>query len=454
MTEQPRPVPDRDVATAREKFHCPACGAEANWNPAKQALICPFCGTQSPATLQEKATGTVIVEHDLVAALRSVPDEARGWKAEKTSVRCQSCQAISVLDPDKVGQRCAFCGSAQLVPYTEVKDVIRPESLLPLEVAEPQARDLIRAWYGRQWFAPNKLKSKALTDTAKGVYLPYWTFDASAHAVWTAEAGEYYYVKEGDRRVQRVKWNPASGELSHAFDDDLVPASRGVAASRLRGAEPFPTTVGLVPYDAGYLAGWTVERYQIDLVSAAAHARQQMEAELRRLCGAQVPGDTYRNLEVRATFTNQTFKHILVPVWLLTYTYGAKSYQVVVNGVTGRIAGGRPWSWVKILLAALVVLLVLYLLNSLVSHPRAAQPLQDGAQAGLHETGRRGVLPPIGSGLERRKRRFDFASRSGKLNRQRRIDRTRFGGVPKLIDHLFGLLHVEHRYRRPAVGAR
>ena len=365
MNDEPRPAPPPDdVATARAKFHCPACGAEANWNPAKQALICSFCGTESPATLQTRAADTLIVEHDLVAALRNIPDEERGWQAEKTSVRCQSCQAISVFDPDKVGRRCDFCGSAQLVPYTEVKDSFRPESLLPLKVSEPQARDLIRTWYGRQWFAPNKLKSKALTDTAKGVYLPYWTFDASAHAVWSAESGVYYFVNQGGKQVRQVRWSQASGELSHVFDDELVPASKGVTAASLRGAEPFPTTMGLVPYDAGYLAGWTVERYQIDLVSAAARSRQQMEAELRRLCGAQVPGDTFRNLEVQATFTNQCFKHILVPVWLLTYAYGAKSYQVVVNGVTGKIAGGRPWSWIKILLAVVAVLIVLYLLNS------------------------------------------------------------------------------------------
>src|SRR5439155_3651560 len=99
------------------------------------------------------------------------------------------------------------------------------------------------------------------------------------------------------------------------------PASVGVNPRRLRGVEPFPTTEGLIPYDAGFLAGWTVERYQIDLVNAAARSRQQMEAELQRLCAEQVPGDTHRNLNVRATFADQRFKHILVPVWLLTYVY-------------------------------------------------------------------------------------------------------------------------------------
>ena len=101
MTD-PRPPdgagPTDKVASARQKFPCPACGAEANWNPAKQALVCPFCGTESPATLQTLGADTAIVEHDLAAALASIPDSARGWQAAKTSVRCQSCQAISVFD--------------------------------------------------------------------------------------------------------------------------------------------------------------------------------------------------------------------------------------------------------------------------------------------------------------------------------------------------------------------
>ncbi len=95
-----------------------------------------------------------------------------------------------MFDAAKVGRRCDFCGSAQLVPYEQVKDSFRPESLLPFKVSESQARDLIRRWYGRQWLAPNALKSKALTDTVKGIYLPYWTFDAHADATWTAEAGD------------------------------------------------------------------------------------------------------------------------------------------------------------------------------------------------------------------------------------------------------------------------
>jgi len=354
---------DELSATALEKYHCPACGAEAQWNPARQALICSYCGTVSPAQLQVRGAATVIVEHDLAQALRSIPDSARGWDARKTSVKCQSCHAISVFDPDKIAKRCDFCGAAAFVPYEEVKDAFRPESLLPLKVPETRARELIRAWYRRQWLAPNNLDRMALTDTVRAVYLPYWTFDATASAQWTAEAGDYYYVGSGKQRERRVRWRPASGELSHVFDDELVCASTGVHGGMLRQVEPFPTSE-LVPYDAGYLAGWTVERYQIDLVSAAEHSRQVMNEKLRAMCAAQVPGDTYRNLQVHAEFSGQTFKHVLAPVWLLTYVYGRTSYQVIINGVTGQIAGSRPWSWIKVTLLVLLIAIVAIVLSN------------------------------------------------------------------------------------------
>ena len=362
-------------ATAQQKFSCPACGGEARWDPGKKALVCAFCGTTSPAQVQLTATGEqVIVEHDLIQALRAIPDDQRGWQAKKISVKCQSCQAISVFDPSRVGQRCDFCGSTALVPYEEIKEAFRPESLLPMKVSENQVRDSIHRWYRTRWFAPNQLKRAALTDTVKGLYIPYWTFDAQVHAEWTAESGYYYYEQEtyrdsdGElktRQVQKIRWQPSSGQMDHFFDDELVPASRGVQPEMLRRIEPFPTK-DLTTYQPGFLSGWVVERYQIDLGTAAHTARQEMDAELRQMCAAQVPGDTHRNLQVEADYSGQTFKHILVPIWLLTYNYGARNFQVVINGYTAAIAGKYPKSWVKIMLAVLAVLaaVALFLLLS------------------------------------------------------------------------------------------
>ena len=69
-------------------------------------------------------------------------------------------------------------------------------------------------------------------------------------------------------------------------------------------------------------------------------------------------GDTHRNLRIFPTFSGRTFKHVLVPIWLLTYNYGARAFRVIVNGYTGRIAGKYPISPWKVLFAALVILVV------------------------------------------------------------------------------------------------
>ncbi|MEI8340953.1 MAG: zinc ribbon domain-containing protein, partial [Verrucomicrobiota bacterium] len=302
---------------AQKKFSCPSCGGEAQWNAAKQALVCVYCGTVSPATVDAE-TGA-IQEHDLAAALRNIPDDQRGWQAEKVSVKCQSCQAISVFDAGRVGQRCEFCGSSALIPFEQTRAPIKPESLLAFKLAESQVRDKIHEWYRSRWFAPSLLKSGARTDTVKGFYLPYWTFDAQAHADWTAESGYHYYEtetytdgdgKEQTRQVQRTRWQPSSGSVDNFFDDELVPASHGVPSELLHKIEPFPTPE-LVKYDPGFLSGWIVEQYQIDLVAAAQRAREQMETEMQKLCAREVPGDTYRDLQVNDDFSAQTFKHIL-----------------------------------------------------------------------------------------------------------------------------------------------
>jgi predicted RNA-binding Zn-ribbon protein involved in translation (DUF1610 family) len=345
---------------ALDKHACPACGAQANWNAGKQALVCPYCGAVSPVELA--SDGTIVKEHDLVAALRNIPSDRKGWEADRVSVQCQSCKAITLFEPGRVAQNCEFCGSPKIVPQTATRAPIVPESVLPFQVSESKVREDLRRWYGSRWFAPNRLRSAALTDKVHGLYIPYWTFDAQVAARWTAEAGYYYYVTERrggkTERVRKVRWEPAAGALEHFFDDELVAATKGVPADLLRKVEPFQTQA-LVPYDHGYVSGWVVEQYQIDLVAAAQHARARMDATTRQLCSQQVPGDTQRNLQVDATYTGQTFKHVLVPLWIVAYNYGSRTFQVLVNGQTGRIAGTHPYSWIKIALAVFAALIVL-----------------------------------------------------------------------------------------------
>ena len=306
-TGQPDGAGPSDASPTRaQKFHCPACGAEAHWNPAKQALICPFCGTESPATLQTRGADTVDrrARSGRGAARHSRLERAAG-RREKISVRCQSCQAISVFDADKVGQRCEFCGSAQLVPYEQVKDAFRPESLLPFEdhrVAGARADPRV----------VRPAVARAEQPRSEGAHrhgqrrLPA-VLDVRRHGARALDGrGRQVLLRtaRASKRVQRRALDAGSGELSHVFDDELVCASTGRRRRRCcgRSSRFRPTT--LMPYDPGYLAGWTVERYQIDLVAAAAAiARSRWTRRCDSCAPSRCPATPIAISQVDATFT-------------------------------------------------------------------------------------------------------------------------------------------------------
>ncbi len=362
-----------------QKFPCPKCGAEVDFDAEHGTLVCAYCGHQATVPVTEQAIKEYHLENALQEML-SAPHEV-GYGENKRSLKCESCGAVNTIDANIISTECAFCGSNQVVPQEHVAQVVKPESLLPFRVDRNKAVDLFRTWLGRGFFRPNPVKRIAKDAEARlqGVYLPFWTFDAFTSSWWRAEAGHYYYVTESysttdqegkrvqrTRQVQKIRWEPASGSLQLAFDDVLVPASQSVERSMLERIYPFETAA-LVPYEPGYLSGWGAEAYTVDLRSGWETAQEIVKENVRQACAQQVPGDTHRNLEVRTAFSNMTYKHTLFPVWIASYRYGGKVYQFLVNGQTGEVQGEAPISWIKVTLVVLLVIAVLAVIFWLLS---------------------------------------------------------------------------------------
>lgn len=187
------------------------------------------------------------------------------------------------------------------------------------------------------------------------------------HSDWSADAGYYYYVQvptvvlvNGKPQMQmrterRVRWEPAWGARDDAYDDLLVHASRGLPAGLAAKLGTFDLSK-LVPYRPEYLAGWRAEEYALDLATGWNAAQERIVAEQRSRCSGDVPGDTQRNLRVHDRISDVRWKHVLLPLWSLTYTHDGRSYAVLIHGQTGRVVGDAPYSWVKILLFVLALL--------------------------------------------------------------------------------------------------
>lgn len=354
------------ISAAIRKFPCTACGADVVWKPGAAALVCPYCGTRQ----EVEPAGEPVRERSLAEGLARPRDT--GWGIERKSVRCTRCGATETLDPAVAATSCAFCGTPTVVEAPANPDLVRPEGLLPFAIDFHAAVARFRDWIGRLWFRPGDLKEKSSVATLRGVYVPFWTFDADTRSHWSADAGFNYQVQvqvtRGGRSVTetqtRTRWEHRSGTLDKRFDDLPVPASRGLDPTATHGIEPFPTD-RLVPYDPRYLSGFLAEEYGVDLPEAERAARERMTEEIRAACGAAVPGDTYRNLQVETSWSELAYKGALLPIWIAAYQYGGKTYRFLVNGVTGQVDGDAPWSWAKIAAAVAAAVLLILLLSRL-----------------------------------------------------------------------------------------
>ena len=347
-----------------QRFPCGQCGAELLWKPGAGALQCEYCGFTNTAP---EGTGSVD-ELDFRAMLAEL--ERTEEVETASSVRCQACAAEVDKPTDIESFTCPFCGSA-IVAAAESRRLIKPKALLPFKIERAAARDRYHHWLASLWFAPGGLKKYArLTGGLKGVYVPYWTYDANTRSQYEGMRGEHYWVTVGSgknkRRVRKTRWYPASGAVRDRFDDILILASRSLPQRYADRLEPWDLSA-LTPLDHAYLSGFTTERYQVDLAQGFGQAKSIMDDHIRTHVASDIGGDTQRIHWIKSEYKDLTFKHILLPIWIAAYRYREKTYRFLVNARTGEVQGERPWSWLKIAGVVLLGLVVVGLGAWLVS---------------------------------------------------------------------------------------
>lgn len=319
---------------------------------------------QSIAAETPWSQSRALAELDLDKALR---DDLPGQAMEEVrTTSCPSCGALVEFDGATHATECPFCATP-VVSETGSHRLIKPQALIPFVLSEPEARSAMTGWLGRLWFAPSGLvdyarKGRAMT----GMYVPYWTFDADTRSRYRGQRGDYHYEtrtvtvrvngrsEQRQQQVRHTRWSPASGQVAREFDDVLVMASTSLPQPL--GDELTPWDLkALVAYKPDYLAGFRAEGYTVPLADGHAVARKRMAAVIQRDVRQDIGGDEQRVDAVETAHSNETFKHVLLPIWTAAYKYNGKSYRFLVNGQTGEVQGERPWSVWKILLACLVV---------------------------------------------------------------------------------------------------
>ena len=349
---------------AERHFPCESCGADLRYAPGQIHLRCDHCGHEQDIPAAPGARVLALNEHDLGAALRhALP---AGAMEETAATRCPGCGSLVEFQGATHATECPFCATPVVIGTGTTRQ-IKPQAVLPFALDERTARQYMGQWLGGLWFAPNGLVEYARKGRAlNGLYVPYWTFDAATRSNYQGERGDHYYVTETvrvdgkteQRQVQKTRWTGARGWVKRAFDDVLVLASTSLPRHYTDALAPWDLAA-LQPYREDYLSGFTAEGYTVELAEGWSRAQEVMAGVIHQDVRRDIGGDAQKVHRIDTEYSAETFKHVLLPIWMAAYKYNGKTYRFVVNGQTGRVQGERPWSVWKITFAVLTVALVL-----------------------------------------------------------------------------------------------
>jgi hypothetical protein len=312
------------VEAHADRFMCPKCGGRMSFAPDGQSLVCEYCTrNETLGTAQTEAE-----EEDFIVAMSTM--RGHGQPLSQQVFHCDGCGAEFILPPTLISATCLYCGSAHVVNLENLHDLIAPDAVLPHAFNQKRA-----AWYLVQWVEKHKIKPEARVELPRGLYLPIWTFDLGGVIRYTAERVEEEENPFGRQHTYRtVRF---TDEYPISVNDQPIPATRKLSQPLARLLRTFDLTAAR-PYDPRYLADWPAEVYDVTMSDASLDARGQafkhMKADLPNMAGSiNLISSSSAGMMV------ESFKLVLLPLWMTEVKQEGRDHLVLINGQNGAVGG-------------------------------------------------------------------------------------------------------------------
>jgi DNA-directed RNA polymerase subunit RPC12/RpoP len=309
-------------------FICQQCGGKLAFSPDRQRLTCTYCNRQM-TLYQAIQDGAMVDEQDFAVALATARGHSR--PVATLSLSCRSCGAAFMLAPQVLSLTCPYCTSAYVVNAAETRTLTPPGAIIPFAVDHDKAAKALDAW-----LHDNFRRKQAQTAPPAALYLPAWTFDVGGEVQWRAFATESQH--------EAFTQSARSGSYPILYHDVLVPATHTLPPALTSALHDYPLD-GLVPYDAGYLADWPAQTYEISLAAASLVARKRVWQDARQkvTTRASVELGYIRDLTLSsAAMMIESYKLILLPVWIARYRLDNRDHTALINGQTASVQADQP----------------------------------------------------------------------------------------------------------------
>ncbi|MBE6886362.1 MAG: hypothetical protein E7486_05355 [Ruminococcaceae bacterium] len=339
------------MATLLE-YKCPCCDGAISFDSSLQKMKCPYCGTEfDMETLRAYDEERASDQPDEMSwqtggGSEWIPGEEEGMRVYV----CNSCGGEIVADEHTAATSCPYC-SNPVVMQGNLSGMLRPDYVIPFKLDKEAAKAGLENHLKGKKLLPKIFKDQNHIDQIRGIYVPFWLFDADVDAdirykatrVRTWSDSNYDYTETSFFSVHRA------GTIG--FERVPVDGSSKMADDLMESIEPYDFSEA-VDFQTAYLAGYLADKYDVSSEESVQRANERVRRSTEESFAQTVLG--YTSVVPEHTgirLSNGTARYALYPVWILNTTYEGKQYVFAMNGQTGKFVGDLPvdrkafWKW-------------------------------------------------------------------------------------------------------------
>lgn len=326
-----------------QEYKCPCCGGAIAFDSTIQKMKCPYCDTEFEMETLKK--------YD--SELKNEPADDMQWQTtagsewqdgEADGLRsyvCKSCGGEIVGDENTAATACPFCGNP-VVMMGQFSGALKPDYVIPFKLDKKAAKEALTKHYKGKRLLPKVFKDQNHIDEIKGVYVPFWLFDADADADIRYRATKVRTWSDSNYEYTQTSFYAVNRSGSIGFERVPVDGSSKMPDDLMESIEPYQFS-DAVDFQTAYLAGYLADKYDVGAEQSVDRANKRIKRSTEDNFAATVQG--YTTVVPEATsirLQNGKAHYALYPVWLLNTTWNDQKYTFAMNGQTGKLVGDLP----------------------------------------------------------------------------------------------------------------
>lgn len=326
-----------------QEYKCPCCGGAIAFDSTVQKMKCPFCDTEFEMETLASYDSELKNEQPDDMKWETAPGEK--WReGEADGLRsyvCKSCGGEITCDENTAASSCPFCGNP-VVMMGQFSGSLKPDYVIPFKMDKNAATAALKKHYNGKRLLPKIFKEENHIDEVKGIYVPFWLFDADADASMRYKATKVRAWSDSHYDYTETRFFSVTRSGSIGFERVPVDGSTKMPDDLMESIEPFDFSAA-VDFQTAYLAGYLADKYDVDAGQSIGRANERIRKSTEETFKSTVSGySTVTTESSSIQLRDSKVKYALFPVWLLNTSWHGQNYLFAMNGQTGKMVGNLP----------------------------------------------------------------------------------------------------------------